>query len=81
MHPATHRVSEIPCEVVDAVEARLKVGRFDQTVYANEADKEISFEVDLPAGEHRIQTWFTMENGRQIAAYYTYIEPAQRASR
>jgi hypothetical protein len=57
------------------VDARLKVGRFDKTVSVREADKEVSFEVDLSAGEQRIQTWFTMESGEKIAAYYTYIEP------
>ena len=69
------KMKEIPCKVLNAVEARLKVGRFDKTVEINESDQEIAFEVDLVSGEQRIQTWFTMENGEQIAAYYTYIEP------
>ena len=75
MHPSTHRMKKIPCRVVNAVEARLQVGHFDKTVAVKEADKEIAFEVDLPPGEQRIQTWFTMEDGEQSAAYYTYIEP------
>ena len=75
MHPATHRMKEIPCKVVNVVEARLKVGRFDKTVTVNESDQKILFELDLSTGEQRIQTWFTMENGEQTAAYYIYIEP------
>ena len=78
MHPATHIMKRIPCKVVDAVAARLKVGSLDKVAAVKESDKEITFEVDLPAGEQRIQTWFTMKNGEQIAAYYTYIEPVRR---
>jgi hypothetical protein len=75
MHPSTHSMRPVSCRAVNAVSARLKVGEFDETVPVNEADKEIVFEVDLAEGEQRIQTWFNVENGDSIAAYFTYLAP------
>lgn len=74
MHPSTHRMKKVPCIAIKATEARLQVGKFDETVVVEENDKEIVFEVSLPQGEHKLQSWFIQENGEQIAPYYTYIE-------
>lgn len=81
VHPSTHQMRKILDKAVDAVQARLKVGHFDKTVSVNEKDKEVVFEVKLSEGEQRIQTWFTLENGEQISAYYTYIEPLRVSQR
>jgi len=60
---------------LDVVEARLKVGGFDETHPVSATDDEIHFDVDLAAGQHRIQTWFTQRNGMTGADYYTDIAP------
>jgi arylsulfatase A-like enzyme len=75
MHPSTHRMKKVPCRAVEAIAARLKVGRLDKTVPVNEKDKEVAFDVDLTEGKQRLQTWFILAGGERIAAYYTYIEP------
>ena len=75
MDPATHTVTKIPCQAFNVVKARLRLGDYDQSVHVGADDQEVVFEVDLPAGEQRIQTWFMMQDGQQIAAYFTYIEP------
>ena len=55
-------------------QARLKVATFDQTVPVTEADKAISFTVNLPAGPTNLQTWFLNANGGLLTgAYYVYV--------
>lgn len=66
----------IPTNVLDVVKARLRVGSLDQIKVVHESDPKVLFEMDLSRGEQRIQTWFTLRDGRQKAAYYVYIEPA-----
>ena len=74
-HPSTHQVEDIPSQVLQVAKARLKVGNVDQSAAVHASDQEIVFDVKLSRGQQRIQTWFTLEHGQQIAAYYTYIEP------
>ncbi|VGO19660.1 arylsulfatase [Pontiella sulfatireligans] len=76
MDPSTHKMMKIPCKAFDVVSARLQVGAFDQSKPVEASDQEIVFEVNLPKEAQRIQTWFTMKDGGEIAAYYTYIENA-----
>jgi len=75
MHPSTHFMSKIPCKVLEVVRARLQVGAFDQTQDVQPTAAEVVFDAKLEAGEQRIQTWFTLADGTEQAAYYTYIEP------
>ncbi len=74
-HPSTHTVVKAPGKSLHIVKARLQVGRFDKTVAVKVEEQEVGFDVDLARGQQRIQTWFTLETGEQIAAYYFYIEP------
>lgn len=76
MHPSTHYMMKTPCQAFEVTKARLQVGAFDKTASVNAVDQEVRFEVDLAHGQQRIQTWLKMKDGRKIAAYYTYIEPA-----
>jgi hypothetical protein len=46
--------------------ARLKVGGFDKTLKVSGGELEAVFEIDLPAGETVLQTWFMDEYGRQL---------------
>lgn len=76
MHPSTHLMMAVPNNALDVVKARLRVGSLDQIKVVHENDQEILFEMDLSRGEQRLQTWFTLRDGGQKAAYYVYIEPA-----
>jgi hypothetical protein len=54
--------------------ARLKVGDFDATRLVGESDKAITFDVKLPAGRTKLQTWFLDADGKEIAgAYYVTV--------
>lgn len=74
MDPSTHAVKKVSTVALNITSARLKVGDFDQSVVVGETDKAVVFEVNLPRGEHKIQSWFAQENGKTLAPYYTYIE-------
>ncbi|MBK1875793.1 arylsulfatase [Pelagicoccus mobilis] len=74
MDKSTHKMMKIPQKVFDPRTARLQVGDFDETQKVEASDEEIVFEVKLKKGEQRIQTCFTMADGMERAAYYTYIE-------
>jgi hypothetical protein len=55
------------------VMARIEVaGREEARPIAPE-DKGIAFEMDLPAGEARLQTWLSDAAGQSIGAYYVYV--------
>lgn len=73
--PSTHWMTNTKCKIMNIVKARLHVGEFDQTVSVNPSNHSVDFTVNLPVGEQRIQTWFTLANGEKISAYYTYIQP------
>lgn len=74
-HPSTHRVKDIPSQVLEVVKARLQVGRIDRSAAVRASDQEVVFDVELPKGQRRLQTWLTLKDGQRIAAYYIYIEP------
>ena len=63
-----------PGRAIDAVKARLKVGEFDETVPVGPGDKAAVFEVELPAGPAKLETWFYGASGEERGAYYVYVE-------
>lgn len=77
LHPSTHAMKKFPINALKVTKAQLMIGDVSETKNVRPSDKEVVFEVDLPEGEQRIQTRFTMENGERTAAYFTYIEPME----
>ncbi len=75
LDPKLHTVTKAPGKAFDVQTARLQVGSFDKSQSVSEDEQESAFVVKLRKGEQRIQTWFTMGDGEQKPAYYTYIEP------
>ncbi|TWT81416.1 Arylsulfatase [Planctomycetes bacterium CA13] len=73
--PETHSKKKDVRTALNVVEARLKVGNFDESRPVAATDEEIVFDVELSGGQQRIQTWFTQSTGKTSAAWYTYIEP------
>jgi hypothetical protein len=56
------------------VHVRLIVGGFDISWIIVPDDTCMIFEVDLNAGEERIQTYLMATDGRAIGAYYVYVK-------
>ncbi|MBT7702436.1 MAG: arylsulfatase, partial [Verrucomicrobia bacterium] len=67
------RLFKLPSRAIHAVRARLAVGAFDRTVEVASGDKAVRFQVELEAGEQRLQTWFTDHDGESWGAYYVYM--------
>ena len=59
-----------------ATSARLKVASFDNSKPVKANDAEIKFQVNLNAGDTRVQAWFVngMGDGQTYGAYYVYVE-------
>jgi hypothetical protein len=70
-----HADGQFPAGVaLPVASARLKVGDFDATKPVGEADKAVTFAVDLPAGRTKLQTWFLDGDSKEIAgAYYVTV--------
>lgn len=54
--------------------ARLKIGENEWETSVNTNDKAITFQVEVPAGKQKLQTWLTDENEDVRGAYYIGIE-------
>ena len=74
-----NRLLQLPSHAICARTARLKVGSFDKIKDVKLDDKAISFTVDLSAGQQKLQTWLTTDNGDEYGAYYVYIGPPGRS--
>lgn len=59
---------------IPVAQARLQVGRHDETVDVAAGAKVVRFVVDLPAGPLRMQSWFLDAKGGEITgAYYARV--------
>ena len=58
---------------IPAAKARLTIGPIDETKPIPAGAEEVTFRVKLPAGETRLQTWFTNESGKSWGAYFIYV--------
>ncbi len=56
------------------VTARITVAGYEATKPIGPGDKAITFDVDLNAGEARLQTYLSDNEGNTIGAYYVYVE-------
>lgn len=54
--------------------ARLQVGDFDQEKAVPDGADQVAFEVTLPTGETRLQTWITLDDGQQRGAYFVVVD-------
>ena len=77
-HHAGYRLLQLPSRELTVVRARLQVGDFDQSVTVEQDARARRFTVPLPKGQHRLQTWFTNEQGDSRGAYYVYIERSRK---
>ena len=54
--------------------ARISVAGEEAKSEVGCGEKGLSFSFTLPAGRTHLQTWFETEDGRELGAYYVYIE-------
>ncbi|AWW32791.1 N-acetylgalactosamine-4-sulfatase [Echinicola strongylocentroti] len=55
-------------------EARLAVQGIEMQKEASLADEYVEFEVDLKKGDTRLQTWFTLEDQKELGAYFVEVK-------
>jgi arylsulfatase B len=60
-------------KAIQADKARLRVGAFDEQQPIAASTRVVTFEVSLPAGSTRLQSWFTAPDGSQRGAYYVAV--------
>ncbi|TWU43521.1 Arylsulfatase [Novipirellula aureliae] len=62
-------------------QARLKIGAFDQTVSTTADQTDVKFRVELPKGNHKVETWLMDADGQPLcSAYYTQAEHVHRVA-
>ena len=54
--------------------ARIAIGGEEAYKEVAADEEAISFTLPLPAGGTHLQTWFEMEGGKDLGAYYVYVE-------
>ncbi|WP_421897600.1 arylsulfatase [Marinoscillum sp.] len=55
-------------------QARLQIQDVDVIQAVDPSAGFVEFEIDLKAGESKLQTWFTLDSGETLGAYYVHIE-------
>ena len=54
--------------------ARIAIGDEEAETGIDAEDEAARFTLTLPAGGTHLQTWFEMEDGKDLGAYYVYVE-------
>lgn len=60
-------------ESLDAVHARLRIGEIEAAQDVAEGATHATFELDLPAGPARLQSWLRTPEDEERGAYYAYV--------
>ncbi|SIS48264.1 Arylsulfatase A [Zobellia uliginosa] len=63
-----------PSVALNIEKARLKVQDFDKKVDVDPSAEYIKFTVRLTQGEAKLQTWFTLDTGETLGAYFVSVE-------
>ncbi|MEM9081110.1 MAG: sulfatase-like hydrolase/transferase [Verrucomicrobiota bacterium] len=74
--PETHEMFERKDQALKITSAQLQIGDVQQNIEVQPTDAEVSFIVDLPAGEQRFEASFSDQNEKSYTAYFAYLEPA-----
>jgi len=60
--------------VIDATEAKIRIGDIEATQPIPADATAVAFQMRLPAGKTRMQTWFVASDGKAHGAYYADVE-------
>ncbi|MDW7691205.1 arylsulfatase [Flammeovirgaceae bacterium SG7u.111] len=55
-------------------EAKIKIQNVETSQMVNSGKGYVEFELDLEQGETNLQTWFKLDDGTEIGAYYVEVE-------
>ncbi|KLU06740.1 sulfatase [Rhodopirellula islandica] len=79
------RFPEDALAAIEADQARLRVDSIEQTQTLKPEESSVTFEIDLPAGPHRLQTWLRDAASQKIRGAYfvefTKVGPSEASSR
>ena len=67
---------QLPSEadfVIQAVQARIKIGHLDKTRAVPDGATAVEFTVELNSGRQSLQTWFTEAGGKSRGAFYVEV--------
>ena len=70
---------QLPSEaafVIQADEARIKVGQVDKARVVPNGATAVKFTVELNSGQQSLQTWFTEDDGKSRGAFYVEVRRA-----
>ncbi len=54
--------------------AKIEVQGITKSSYVDKDDKYVEFIAELQEGDTQVQTWFTLEDGKDLGAYYVEVE-------
>lgn len=72
--PGLTAFRETPGKTIDAKTAGIIIGDIKKETAVSEDAQEISYEVELKAGEAYLEGYFIQGNGKKIGSYYAYVE-------
>ncbi|QDO94269.1 arylsulfatase [Formosa sediminum] len=61
-------------QALNIKKARIKIQDQEAQKTVDATHEYVEFTVDLKAGETQLQTWFTLENNKELGAYYVTVE-------
>ena len=62
---------------IEANEARLRVGDREVRSSIPTDATHVAFELALPEGPARLQTWLTLEDGKKRGAFFVYVSAVE----
>ncbi|MEQ8580455.1 MAG: arylsulfatase [Marinoscillum sp.] len=72
--PGTSVTESVESTALTISQARLQIQDVDVIQVVEPSAGFVEFEIDLKAGESKLQTWFTLDSGETLGAYYVHIE-------
>lgn len=72
--PGLKAFRETPGKTIDAKKAGIVIGDIEKEIEVPESASEVSFEVELNAGEVYLEGYFINGSGKKVGSYYAYVE-------
>lgn len=72
--PGTSVDASKPGKALNIRQARIKIQEQESTKSVAGSEEHVGFTVELQPGESHLQTWFTLDDGTELGAYYVKIE-------
>ncbi len=76
-HEFENNLMNRPSRSIDVKQVRLSVGDFEKTMQVESDARQVEFAVSLKLGLQKFSSTMITDDGRETAAYYSYIRPAR----